>query len=231
MYKQRSKHWERDVAELAVREMARAVMEMDVSDVQVPESLKERADKLFAEERERLASRRRILRKRVTVILVAAIMAVLTACATIPAIRERIYEIVVEYYDKYFSYKSKQLPSQTKSEEVAFKKRTPTYLPDGYELYGDDSSEDMTSVHYWDPMNGFLITYEQFPIGLLQYKGNVETAEIISVKVRGYEGIASVKTINNGCEVTLMWSDDKYDYSLISLSTLDELLRMADSVE
>lgn len=235
MSKQVSKNWEKEVAKLAAHEIARDVLAMDVSDVEIPENLKNRINNFFAEEREKKASRTRAVRRRVAVILIAALLATLTACASIRVIREKIYEIVIEYYEKYFSYKSESQTSgneiETEAEAGEFIKRIPSYLPDGYELYMDNSSDDMTKIYYWDPTSAFVIVYEQFPIGMLGRDGNVEKTEITSVKIKGYDGIATVKTTENGYEITLIWNDGRYDYSLVSVLTLEETILIAESIE
>ncbi len=237
MRKQVLKNWEKEVAKLAAHEIARDVLAMDVSDVEIPENLKNRINNFFAEEREKKSSRTRAVRRRVAVILIAALLATLTACASIRVIREKIYEIVIEYYEKYFSYKSESQTSENEIETEAeaeageFNKRIPSYLPDGYELCMDNSSGDMTSIYYWNSTNGALIAYEQYNIGFFERKGNIEETDMISVKIKNYDGIATVKTKENGYEITLIWNDGRHDYSLVSPLTLEETLLIAESIE
>jgi len=96
-------HWEKAVAGMACESIAREILEMDVSDVVISDELTERVSKLFADEAARRARRKTLNRRRIVIIAVAAVLLLLTACVAITAIRQKSYNIILTYYDKYFS--------------------------------------------------------------------------------------------------------------------------------
>ena len=242
------KGWEKEVARLAVLRLAREARAEDLSEIVIPDGLRSRVEGLLKSERERLA--RRKIHRRAAVILIAALLAALTTCMSIPAVREKLYEIAVTFHDKFFTYQSVPIETgkvtQTSEETVSgvisettsddtefvftFEKRVPTYIPAGYELIDDEILDVLVKIAWWDDENGRLLEYEQYPIGKLSFMIDSEDAEIRDVVIQGNPGIASVEKTEDGQEIVLGWNDGIYDYSLCTSLPFEETIKIAESV-
>lgn len=250
MNKTQQHNWEWEVSRIACHNMAKSVLALDVSDVCISDGLQSRAEELFA--KEKIVARKRSIRRRVVAILIAAVLLALTACMAIPTVREKLYKIVLTYYDEYFSYKSEpvetgevtqpateaatdhvtetQEAATTEPSKFVFEKRLPTYLPDGYEMIGDSSTSALTCIDYGNFLDGTMICYEQSLIGTTTYEINSENAQIQEVLIRGNQGFAAVEAIEDYIEITLVWNDGVYDYRIDATLTLDETIKIAESI-
>ncbi|MBE6621648.1 MAG: DUF4367 domain-containing protein [Ruminococcaceae bacterium] len=235
-----SKHrWEYAVAQAACQSMAGAVLEMDVSDVVIPDSLQERVSKLFHEEAQRLA-RRRLIRRRVAIAIVAAVVAALTACMVIPGIREKLYQIVVTDHDRYFSYQSKLMDvdegdggGAATSDNVTatpFVRKMPSYLPEGYVLHENLQKSLMVRTFFLNPKTGSILCYEQYPVGTSQYLFNSKGVDVETILIDGHPGIMTTIETNGVRHVTLLWNDDRYDYYIHAPLSVDETVKIAESI-
>ena len=230
------KGWEKEVARLAVLRLAREARAEDLSEIVIPDGLRTRVEGLLKSERERLA--RQKIHRRAAVILIAALLAALTACMSIPAVREKLYEIAITFYDKYFTYQS--VPVETEKPETApgavigpvltFEKRLPAYIPAGFDLYEDNTTLLSASLAWVNEASKRYISFDQFPVGQGTFMINSEGVEIRSVTVNGNPGIASVEETEYGRETVLVWHDDRNDYCLCGTVSLAEALRIAESV-
>ncbi len=255
-------NWEKDVSKLACEKIAKAFLETDISDVVISDRARERAEKIFADAEAETIIKRRATRRRVAIILVAAIISALTACIAIPKVREKLYEIVITYHDKYLSVQSEPVTNETTEEtdsfvianetyadssdndtadstagatvslsDNEFVKRIPTYIPEGYELFLDDSTNNSVGIDYFNISNGSMINYQQTPIGVLANYIDSEDSSLESIKISEFSGIYTIKTFNDNIKLTLFWNDSAYDYLIESTLSLDELIKIAESIK
>lgn len=250
------RNWEYAVAEAASQNISQEFLDLDISDVILPDSLTERVAKLFEEEAARLLARKRLIRRRVAAIIIAAVVAALTACICIPTIREKLYRIVITYHDKYFSYKSEPMDTDepdsfvtdgssesrdtatadtesaptTETTEPAFVKKTPSYLPEGYVLGQDLSNEVVTHILFFNASTCALIQYEQYPAGTSQYKSNFEGTKVEKIDINGHSGMIAVTSVDNNNATVLFWNDGQYDYFINSPLSVDETIKIANSI-
>ncbi len=241
MDKMENKHWEKEAAGVAVRMMAEEVLAEDVSDVVISEALQARVGKLFAEERARKSQRRKTIGRRVAVVLIAAVLVALTACMSISEIREKIIEFVITYQEKFFSYKSEtasgkedlsgeSVGASVLGLEGSFVRREPAYLPEGFEMLRDESNQHSVSIYYGNPADGSMITYEQSPIGTLEYYGDSEGVDLTTISVNGYSGVVAIKEIDNNQRIAIFWNDGVFDYSINTTISIEETQKIAESV-
>ncbi len=228
-----AKGWEKEVSRLVVSRIAQDAWETNVSDVTISDSLQARIERLWQTEREQLD--RRKIRRRVAVILIAALLAALTACMSISAVREKLYEIAVTFYEKYFTYQSVPAEMGKTSDGgsgtgVVFEKRLPTYLPEGYELIKDYSLDEATGLTWCNKATDVMLSYEQYLIGEISININVENADIQEVRINGHTGLAALKETEDGEEIMVVWNDNVYDYYLSTMMSLDETLLIAESI-
>jgi len=239
--------WEWEVSRLVCQKMAQETLSLDVSESEISDALQSRVEALFASER--AATRKRSIRRRVVTVLIAAVLLALTACMSIPAIRDKIVRIVVTYYEEFFSCQSEPavtddvtLPETEADPERAtalpgvvmlgntFEARFPTYLPEGYEVYRNGSTNQTTHIYYWNANSGAAIFYQQNPVCRKKYKINAENAQIQEVWINGNQGIAARKSAAGVVEITLVWNDGMYDYYLNTVLTLEETMKIAESI-
>jgi hypothetical protein len=217
---------------------------LDVSDVCISDELQSRAEELF--EKERIVARKRSIRRRIVAIAIAAVLLALTACMTIPTVREKLYKIVITYCDEYFSYKSEPVETDEVTQPAAgadtqeaamedslgsvFEKRLPTYLPEGFEVIGDSSTTVLTCIDYGHSLDGTTICYEQSLIGTKRYEANSEHVQIQEIQIDGNDGVATFESAHECIEITMLWNDGIYDYYLRSTLSLEETLKIAQSI-
>jgi hypothetical protein len=251
MNKTNQKNWEWEVSRIACQNIAQKVLALDVSDVCISDELQSRAEELF--EKERIVARKRSIRRRVAAILIAAALLALTACMSIPTVREKLYKIVITYYDEFFSYKSEPIETDeatkpvtetdagcvtdtqgvvtTEPIETAFERRLPAYLPKGFDAIKDSSTSALICIDYGNFLDNTMICYEQSLIGTTTYKINSEYAQIQEVLINGNEGIVARKVTDDHVLITLVWNDGIYDYRIDTTLTLDETIKLAESVD
>ena len=249
-------NWERAVAQKACQSIAEKILEMDVSDVEISQDLSERVAKLIAEESAHLNARKRFLRKRIAIAVIAAVVAALTACMSIPTIREKLYEIVITYHDKYFTYKSEPIDTgeteadtfttsdngdteplstestpSTESPSAEFVTKRPTYIPEGYELYMDLSTDLTTHIIFFNTHDGSMVSYEQYFVGKGIYDFDYDEVDLNEISIGKYKGFVTIKLTESVEEVSLLWNDGVYDYFVNAALSLEETLKIAESIE
>lgn len=246
MNKQTSTSWEKEVARLACQQIAAETLQLDITEVEISDALEARVQALFDEERARLQNRRR-KRRRTIAILIAAVLIALTACMSIPAIREKLCRMVVTYYEQFFSCQTEVTETEPNNNidnsnvipgtgltatasSVVFEKRMPTYLPEGYELYREDSTDRLLHVYFWNHYEETYINYEQSKCSTKNHKVNSCNSNIESVFINGNPGVISIESTDKPIQISLRWSDGIYDYAIDAALPLAEILKIAESI-
>ena len=239
MIKAKKRNWEWEVSRMACQNIARSVLALDVSDVKISDDLQARVDNIFLNERYK--TRKRKLRRRIAVVLVAAVILALTACVAIPTVRKKLYKIVITHCGEFFSYSSELIETDEAAQalddfmgdskgKVSFEKRVPAYIPEGYELYLDDLADHIGRMYYYSTNDQTVIHYEQSLVGTIRYKANSKSVKLSEIAVNESRGFVAVECINNITNITLIWNDGEYDYLINATLTLDEILKIAESI-
>lgn len=237
--KAKQQNWEWQVSRIACRNIAQSVLALDVSDVKITDKLQARVENMLLDEKYK--TRKRKLRRRIVAVLVAAAILALTACMAIPKVRKKLYKIVITHCGEFFSYKSELIETDEAAQAlnqlvgapkgtVTFEKRVPTYIPEGYELYVNDLAAHIGRTYYYRTNDQAIIHYEQSLVGTIRYEANSKSVKLREITVNGNRGFVAVECINDINNITLIWNDGEYDYLINATLTLDEILKIAESI-
>ena len=232
MNKTNHENWEREVSRIACHSIAKSVLSLDVSEVLISDELNQRVEDFLAETRETV--RRRHHRRRITVILVAAVLLILTACASIPAIREKLYEIVFSKYNKYYTFYA--VPNENGDAQLgtsadyppSFENKELSYIPEGFELV---ESKDGSFYAFYTYMHRDIDTYirfDQYWAGYLKVDLSSSNIRIREIMVNGFVG--THVTWEGGITQVILWNDGIYDYEVYADLPYEEVLKIAESV-
>ena len=94
----------------------------------------------------------------------------------------------------------------------------------------DESNQHSVSIYYGNPADGSMITYEQSPIGTLEYYGDSEGVDLTTNSVNGYSGVVAIKEIDNNQRIAIFWNDGVFDYSINTTISIEETQKIAESV-
>lgn len=239
MIKAKQRNWEWEVSRMACQNIARSVLTLDVSDVKISDDLQARVDNMFLNERYK--TRKRKLRRRIVVVLVAAVILALTACVAIPTVRKKLYKIVITHCGEFFSYSSELIETDEAAQaladfmgdskgKVSFEKRVPAYIPEGYELCFEETTPLFVRMYYFNADQDVTICCQQSIISTITYKANLNSVDIREITVKGNCGIVATDVINNKTRITLIWNDGNFDYLINTSLTIDEILKIAESI-
>lgn len=163
--------------------------------------------------------------RRVASVVLALLIAATTVTLSVRALRERVMEFFAQIFETHTAVTFAD-DTPDVSDDIVFEPRKPSYVPDGYVVtqkqelpsnhrvvYANDKGEQ---IHYWQHWreNGEL-------------QANTEDINYTEVTIRDCKGIV----YNNKGVVTLLFSDDRYTYVCSSLGSLEELIRIAESVQ
>lgn len=161
--------------------------------------------------------------RRAATVLIAVLLALTTATVSVRAWREAAAQFFARVYEKYtqvwFADEEQAAP------KVAFEKRTPAYIPDGYVVEKEQKSAGKYSVTYVNDNDDwicFLQTRKQDALVQL----NTEDVAYREITGNGYKGVLYV---NQGATV-IVFADNTYAYKLSGILSEDELMRIAESI-
>ena len=174
------------------------------------------------------AGRNGTLRTAAIILIVSA--AVLTAALGNETIRADIWNTVASWFSDYISIGFEDF-AETSSVDGEFTKRRPSWVPEDYaETVKTDSPALYALV--WKVGDVKVMSYSQ------EYKSDnsqwidSETCTLSRVSISGHDALLAVYD-TEGEHMTLVWSDDTYQYPLSvydkSLSR-DDVIRIAESV-
>ncbi len=186
-----------------------------------PEFL-EKMRELIRQNRSRALQRRGTWKKRLAVGVAAALILLSTTAMTIPPVREKVIEFVMQVYEQ-FTHLSFSGPGNTAG-DAAFQQALPSYIPEGFELVINDLDGIVLLVYEKEADN---ISYEQIrkqDVSMHINTGGVELEEL------EFQGLPAKYYSNQG-QQNLMWYDDDYFYMVSSTLDRDTVFRIAESVK
>jgi len=155
--------------------------------------------------------------------LIAAVLALLlfAASMSVSAIREPVIRFVIEVYEKFSS-----LFYKTQDEIEIGAIYSPTYLPKGF-IHAGSELVGIVSIQRYENTEGAEITFRQYPLREFEMQGDTEGLTLEEVAVNEYEGVYYQKNSWS----TLVWSDEKYTFTLVAKIDKFNLIKIAQSVE
>lgn len=228
-------------------EEAKALKEMDVSDVEFDEAYYRKRKKIINKTKRRATlSFRKTVAVRVAVAVMIIVMSTCLLIGCVPRWREAIYEAIVKWYDDCFTVRYEEpdgKPQETTYPEESTSntnlvKVAPTYieevrkprdLPDG--VWEDMVTQNRTTISIDYYLNEeYLFSFTQWILKPSDNRLDNEDANIMYIKINGND--ATVVEYLNKEERYILWNDGEYSYYIVSTECdLEALIRYAESVK
>ena len=228
-------------------EEAKALKEMDVSDVEFDEAYYRKRKKIINKTKRRATlSFRKTVAVRVAVAVLIIVMSVCLLIGCVPRWRQAIYEAIVKWYDDCFTvrYESPNGKPQettypeestsntdpikvapTQIEEI----RKPRGLPEG--VWEDVVLQNyaMISTDYYSNED-YLFSFTQWLLEPNDNRVDNEDVNVTYTKINGND--AAVVEYLNKEERYILWNDGEYSYYIVSTECdLETLIGYAESVK
>lgn len=204
---------------------------LDTSDVVLSDRIVRKINKLIKTSNKDSAkhiSKVRMVLSRVAVIALVVISITFAAMMSVSAIRNAVWNVIVEWYDKYISvdYKTDDLVvPPTEIKEI----RKPALLPQGAEeeIVVNSNSSYIMEYYLGDDL---CLVFRQSLIDSPNTYIDNENSAIENVLIGGFEGI--LLTYEKNTDINIVWNDGEYRYALTGYDIDPETLTMiAESVK
>lgn len=149
----------------------------------------------------------------------------LCSCLCVPTIRADMKEMFVDFYEGYLGISDGGNAVITK----AMEHHVPTYIPEGYELYKDDSTFYQGVKYYINEDGKRIYYFQRFNKHATLYFDS-EGAMLSDIFVDKYEGKYLEYTQEEKVGNVIMWTDGYYTYYIMAELPYEELKAMAESV-
>ena len=165
------------------------------------------------------------------VALIAAIVIVLSACASmsVHAVRSAVFDFFVSVYESFstVSYqKNNDFDQDVSIPGTIEQTYSPTFLPPGYAKMEEEKLDIRNTVYYSND-EGFEITYTQETIVGKSNWIDTEDGEYETMSVNGFEAFYSYEN-----EISqIVWTDNNYIYGIIGPIDKEQTLKMANSLK
>lgn len=204
---------------------------LDTSDVVISNQVVRKINRLIntnQRNQDKNINKVRMFLSRVAVIALVVISMMFTAMMSVSAIRNAVWNVIVEWYDKYISV-DYETGDPVSPPTIIEKVRKPTLLPLGFE-------EDIIFDDKWSYLSEYYVGDEcrlVFGQSLLD-KGSVDVdsdeAAIENVVIGVFDGI--LLTYEKNTDVKLIWNDGEYLYTLTGYDIeTGTLIMIAQSVK
>lgn len=139
-------------------------------------------------------------------------------------VRAAVKNTIVEWYDKFTSFIFYGETSDTDKQ----KEWRPKYLPVGYHEISIETLGKEINIEYINDQ-GDIILFSYKPEGNINISIDNKNHTIESNSINGYEAYIA-KATKDGFENGVIWSMDKYTLSIWSRHSVEELIKMAQSI-
>lgn len=181
-----------------------------------------------AEEKARRAERKgRVLLyvKRAIAACLCTVIIGFCGCMFNQEIRAAVFEFIIEIYDKYFSISD----NRTVEIDKPMEHRVPQYIPEGYEVAKSNLFTYTTIIDYQDSEKN-LLKYRQYYNEEFVENLDIEDMIVMDVQVGDCYGKLCKSNNPNKKSKVLYWTDENRVYCLIGEISIEELLKMAESI-
>ena len=229
MSKKRLNSWENEVSRLAVNQIGRSALSMDADSVIISEELEASVGSCIIKTRH--IKQKRLTSKNLAVIFIAAILAILTTFSVAAILNVNSDKYIIKYYDEYFTLRTRPPKNFSVMKDEDFVKKSPSYIPEGYELHQSNSNPCIVVLIYVNQTTGLSFSYEQFKMCQNIRQIDSERSSITYITINGYDAVAVSWNENDIEETILFWTDGVYDYMVSADMPLTETLAIAESIE
>lgn len=161
---------------------------------------------------------------RLAAAFLAATMLTATVAMAVPEIREKVFQLVREVYEKYSNIHYEQVNEEYVARETV--QYHLTYIPEGFVQIQD---QDVGDSHYdrYKNADGLMIVFSQVRLEKTVFDVDTEKVEPVEIllnngKQAWYLGNRSLKVV--------YWDDGEYSFTVSSHLSKKELLKIANSV-
>ncbi len=163
--------------------------------------------------------------RQVASILVAVLLALTTATVSVKALRESVLHFFAEVFDTHTAVTFvDETPDIDVPVETVFEMQTPTYIPEGYAVERETDIASAYSIVFADA-EGNKIRYKQRHKESGDMQIDTEGIVYEEITIHNYIGI----TYRNKGFTYIIFSDERYTYTLSGVVSLEELTKMAES--
>ena len=162
--------------------------------------------------------------RRIASIAVAVLVAATVTTVSVEALRKPVFHFFAEVYEKFTQiFFVDDTPNVS---EIQFEKKTPAYIPEGYVVESEIATPTVYKIVYSNGNNQKL-RYAQNLKESGEIQADTETITYTNIMVGNYHGI----TYSNKGVNYIVFSDDKYNYTLSGDLSVNELIKIAKTIE
>lgn len=164
-------------------------------------------------------------KKRVAVIMIAAVLLICGFSMSISAFREPILKFFVETYEK-FSSITFDVQDNCENTILPIEKCEIGYIPDEFELIKHDEINNYYSWDYKNENNQYIII-SQFSMSSTKYNIDTEDVEYSEILINGYGGII----YENKGNINIIFDDEKSCYHIYGNVKYEEIKKIAENIK
>lgn len=187
----------------------------------ISDSLEQRVEKLFQQEKKFYFYWLNTTAKRVACILVILFMAVVTTTFSVEALRDPFIQFIVETFEK----GSRLLFPTDSKEDQPITPLLPSYIPKGFSL-SHDMSDDVSVILHYQNEEEQTFSFTQWPDGTVT---DLNTEDVSCEKLLIAEKYEGLTFCNDGI-VYLSFATEQYLFNLEGTISAEELLKIAESI-
>ena len=156
-------------------------------------------------------------------LLAAAVMSATVAMA-VPEIREKVFQMVREIYEKYSNIHYEQLDESYAAGE--FVQYRLTYIPEGF-VQTQDQNVGESHFEQYRNADGLAIKFSQMRLEKAVFDVDTEKTEPVEIILNGEQ---TAWYVGNISWKVLYWDDGEYSFTVSSNLPKEELVKMANSM-
>lgn len=161
---------------------------------------------------------------RLAVAFLVATMMTATVAMAVPEIREKVFQMVREIYEKYSNIHYEQLDESYAAGE--FVQYRLTYIPEGFVQTQD---QNVGESHYerYKNTDGLVITFSQVRLEKAIFDVDTEKTEPVEISLIDNQ---TAWYVGNSSWKVIYWDKGEYSFTLSGHLTKDELVKIANSM-
>lgn len=159
-------------------------------------------------------------------LLAAALMTVTVAMA-VPAIREKVFKMVRDVYEKYSHIHYEQVgPVEESPSSEEFTPYHLTYVPEGFSLV-EDRTTDISHTERFENSNGLRIVLNQSRFDETEISLDTENEEPEKIMLSGGK---SANYLGNHSLKVIYWDNEEYFFLISGHLVKEDLVKVANSL-
>lgn len=194
----------------------------ELKDITFSEEFENKMQKLIRAQKKSYYYMINTVGKRVAIIVLAIIISLTATTFSVKALREVVLDFITQIFDTHteVTVTDGNLPMTPE-----FVKTQPQYVPNGFEIKVNEDYDEACRIVYRNS-DGVSINYMQQINGGSPMSTDTEGVTFETIKINSLEGII----YNNKDVNKIVFGNDEYFFTLRSDISMDELIKMAESI-